>query len=102
MNLIEAIKSRKPFRRPCWGNKDYWESGHIESDGKYIGIEIEDIIATDYIVEDKRMNNEITTTEAEITEKIIWKILEGMPQETKTFIKMNVLESLGWIKNHQR
>lgn len=40
------------------------------------------------------MNKEITKLEAEVTEKIIWKILDGLPQKTKEQILLDVLENI--------
>lgn len=62
MNLIEAIKSGKKFRRQSWTNQNYWVEDHLNGSGfsselvdqqDEIGkIDIADLIADDYEIKD--------------------------------------------------
>jgi hypothetical protein len=62
MNLVEAVRSRKPFRRPSdtatYGN-DWWVD--LTTGSKTVALDSEDIIAEDWEVKHDEKAHEVGT-----------------------------------------
>ncbi len=58
MNIIDAVKSGKRIKRSSWKSKDYWNP---------LNFDLEDIIATDWEIEERK----IEITESEFDEIIL-------------------------------
>ena len=53
MNLIEAIKSGRPYRRACW-DLDAWRPaiGHLRDNRSHYGERLDDLLANDWEIQE--------------------------------------------------